>query len=349
MTARILRVDPWNPAPDAIDEAAQVIRAGGLVAFPTETVYGLGADGLSSAAVARIFEAKGRPADNPLILHFSDPEAVASVALVTSEAKRLMELFWPGPLTLVLPSRGRVPREVTAGLDTVAVRMPSHPVALALLSRVAIPVAAPSANRSGRPSPTDAEAVASDVGETVDIIIDGGETFVGVESTVLDVTGGRLVMLRPGGCPIEEIEARTGERVILSGGDAHRSPGTRYRHYAPRVPLLLDATDEDVDRALSKAGLEGGIRVAWMGMDIGCEACSVDAGIAEPGLRVAFDSPENYARGLFHALRTFERLGADIIIAHLPDSDRGIRRAVRDRLERAASEEQSGSTVVRNE
>lgn len=339
MTARILRVDPWNPAPDAIDEAAQVILAGGLVAFPTETVYGLGADGLSSTAVARIFEAKGRPADNPLILHFSDQEAVASVALVTPEAESLMELFWPGPLTLVLPSLGVVPCEVSAGLDTVAVRMPSHPVALALISAAGVPVAAPSANTSGRPSPTDAEAVVYDVGASVDIVLDGGPTSVGVESTVLDATGDRLVLLRPGGCPIEEIEARTGERVLLSGGDAHRSPGTRYRHYAPRIPLLLDATDEDVERALSRAGLDGGGRVAWMGMEGGGEVCGVDAGVAESGLRIVFDSPENYARGLFHALRFFERQGADLIAARLPASEEGIGRALRDRLLRASSNE----------
>ena len=335
MTARLLRVDPWNPDPGLIDEAARVIRGGGLVAFPTETVYGLGADGTSATAVAGIFHAKGRPADNPLILHFAAPEPVAGVAVVTPAASKLMVLFWPGPLTLVLPSVGVVPREVSAGLDTVAVRMPSHPVALALISRAGVPVAAPSANTSGRPSPTDAEAVFSDVGASVDLVLDGGATSVGVESTVLDATGPDLVLLRPGGCPVEEIEARAGARVLLSGGDGRRSPGVRYRHYAPRVPLLLNPTREEVALALSEAGAGARARVAWMGLE-GPEV-SLGDGTVDLELSVLFDTPENYARGLFHALRTFERLGADIIAARLPDTDRGMGRAVRDRLERAAS------------
>ncbi|MDI9371180.1 MAG: threonylcarbamoyl-AMP synthase [Synergistaceae bacterium] len=337
MTARLLRIDPWNPDPGAIEEAARVIRAGGLVAFPTETVYGLGADGTSSSAVAGIFRAKGRPADNPLILHFASPWPVSEVAVVTPTAERLMELFWPGPLTLVLPSLGVAPREVSAGLDTVAVRMPSHPVALALISRAGVPVAAPSANTSGRPSPTDAEAVVSDVGARVDIVLDGGPTFVGVESTVLDVTGEELVLLRPGGCPVEEIEAKAGLNVLLSGGDGRRSPGVRYRHYAPRLPLLLNPTREEVESSLSEAGPGGTARIAWIGMRE--PEGSLGEGLVQPDMSVVFDTPENYARGLFHALRTFERMGADIIAARLPDSDRGICRAIRDRLERAASDE----------
>lgn len=335
MPPRILPVDPWNPEPGPIAEAAEILLSGGLVAFPTETVYGLGANGLDPCAAAKIFAAKGRPADNPLILHFAAPDAVDEVALVPSKARRLMELFWPGPLTLVLPSKGTVPPEVTAGLDSVAVRMPSHPAALALLARAKIPVAAPSANSSGRPSPTDAPAVASDLGDGVNLILDGGETSVGVESTVLDATGEQLVLLRPGGCAVEEIEARSGMKVLLSGGAAHRSPGTRYRHYAPRVPLLLDTDADGIARAAAKA--DGALRIAWIGMH--APEISLGEGVAHPGLRILFDSPENYARGLFHALRVFEERGAGLIAAQWPPSEEGIGRALRDRLMRASMKE----------
>lgn len=335
MPPRILPVDHWNPEPGVIAEAAEILLSGGLVAFPTETVYGLGAHGLDPRAVAKIFAAKGRPADNPLILHFAASEAVGDVALVPPNAERLIELFWPGPLTLVLPSRGVVPLETTAGLDSVAVRMPSHPTALALLAKVNVPVAAPSANSSGRPSPTDAAAVASDLGDGVDLILDGGATSVGVESTVLDATGEQLVLLRPGGCAVEEIEARAGMKVLLSGGAAHRSPGTRYRHYAPRVPLLLDTDAEGIARAAVEA--DGAPRIAWIGMR--APEISLGEGVAHPELRILFDSAENYARGLFHALRVFEERGANLIAAQWPPSEAGIGRALRDRLTRASMKE----------
>lgn len=329
---RILAVDPWNPDPKAIGEAAELLRSGRLVAFPTETVYGLGANGLDPAAAEKIFAAKGRPSDNPLILHFSSPGDAESAVLVNERARRLMELFWPGPLTLVLPSRGTVPREVTAGLDTVAVRMPSHPVALALIAASGLPVAAPSANSSGRPSPTDALAVASDLGDRVDLVLDGGPTSVGLESTVLDLTGKDMVLLRPGGCPVEEIESRTGERVLRSGGNVRRSPGTRYRHYAPSVPLIL----HDGDGAREKALAFGG-PIAWIGMD-GPEILFVP-GETDGALSLRFSTPENYARALFHALRFLESSGAAVIVAQRPETEAGIALALRDRLERASSEE----------
>lgn len=329
---RILAVDPWNPDPKAIGEAAELLRGGRLVAFPTETVYGLGANGLDPAAAEKIFAAKGRPSDNPLILHFSSPGDAESAVLVNERARRLMELFWPGPLTLVLPSRGTVPREVTAGLDTVAVRMPSHPVALALIAASGLPVAAPSANSSGRPSPTDALAVASDLGDRVDLVLDGGPTSVGLESTVLDLTGKDMVLLRPGGCPVEEIESRTGERVLRSGGNVRRSPGTRYRHYAPSVPLIL----HDGDGAREKALAFGG-PIAWIGMD-GPEILFVP-GETDGALSLRFSTPENYARALFHALRFLESSGAAVIVAQRPETEAGIALALRDRLERASSEE----------
>ena len=327
---RILKVDPWNPEEEFIEEGAALLRAGRLVAFPTETVYGLGANGLDGRAVGRIFSAKGRPSDNPLILHFSAPEEAEGAAILTERARCLMDLFWPGPLTLVLPVREGIPPEVTAGLSTVAVRMPSHPVALALLARTGLPVAAPSANSSGRPSPTDAASVASDLGDRVDLILDGGSSSVGVESTVLDLTGPDMILLRPGGCPVEEIEARTGERVLLAGGRANRSPGTRYRHYAPLVPLLI-AGDEGVrERVSAHRG-----RVGWIGM--ASPETFFAPGIVPDEYAIRFSNPENYARGLFSALRTLEASGARLIAAEWPE-EKGIGRALRDRLYRASRE-----------
>lgn len=331
MTAPLIPVDPWNPDPDVIKRAAGLLRTGGLVAFPTETVYGLGANGLDPRGVTRIFAAKGRPLDNPLILHFSSPEGVGKVAMIPKRAKGLMDLFWPGPLTLVLPSLGVAPPEVTAGLPSIAVRMPSHPVALALLSEAAIPVAAPSANSSGRPSPTDGEAVAADLGERVDLILDCGPTSVGLESTVLDVTGEEMVLLRPGGCAVEEIEAKMGERVLTKGGDGRRSPGTRYRHYAPAIPLLLHDLPGARERALTFGG-----KIAWIGVD-GPEVL-FSAEEVEKGLTLQFSDRENYARGLFHGLRVLEATGAAVIVAQRPEDNKGIALALRDRLERASSD-----------
>ncbi len=334
---RILAVDPWNPDPKTIGEAAELLRGGRLVAFPTETVYGLGANGLDPAAAAKIYAAKGRPADNPLILHFSSPMDVEMAARIPEKARELMKLFWPGPLTLVLPSRGTVPPEVTAGLDTVAVRMPSHPVALALIAAAAVPVAAPSANSSGRPSPTDARTVASDLGDRVDLVLDGGPASVGLESTVLDLTGEQMVLLRPGGCSVEEIEARTGKRVVRSGGNVRRSPGTRYRHYAPSIPLLLHDGPGARERALSAGG-----RIAWLGLD-GPDILFAP-GETDEELSLRFSTPENYARGLFHALRILESSGAAVIVAQRPSDEAGIGLALRDRLERASFEEKNAGT-----
>ena len=330
MTApRVAAVDPWNPSRSIIEEGARLIREGRLVVFPTETVYGLGANGLDPSAVARIFAAKERPLDNPLILHFSSPPDVERVAEVSDRARHLMEHFWPGPLTLVLPSKGVAPPEVTAGLDTVAVRMPSHPVALALLAASSVPVAAPSANSSGRPSPTDASAVAEDLGSRVDLILDGGAASVGVESTVLDITGKDMILLRPGGCSVEEIESATGERVVRDGGREARSPGTRHRHYAPSIPLMLHDHEGARERALDLGG-----RIAWLGM-AGPEIL-FDRGETDEELSLVFSSPENYARGLFHALRVLERSGAAVIVAERPRSRTGISLALRDRLDRAS-------------
>ena len=216
-----------------------------MVAFPTETVYGLGADGLQAEAVAKIFAAKGRPADNPLILHIADPEQIHALTTgLNANARALMETFWPGPLTIVVPRSSVVPDIVTAGLDTVAVRMPSHPVAAALIRAAGCPIAAPSANVSGKPSPTNAKDVAEDMTGKVAAILDGGSCGIGVESTVVDTTSPVPTILRPGGITREMLEDRLGAVEIdpaLNGDPAlrPRAPGMKYRHYAPKAPLYL--------------------------------------------------------------------------------------------------------------
>lgn len=223
-----------------IDHAAELLRAGQLVAFPTETVYGLGADAFSAEAVAAVYRAKERPADNPLIVHLANSAAMERCALVNDAARRLASMFMPGPLTLVLPALDAVPEIVRAGLFTVALRVPDHSVARALIERSG-PLVAPSANRSGRPSPTRAEHVMSDLGGRIAAVLDGGPCRVGIESTVLDLSGDEPLLLRPGIVSREEIESVLGLPVrLLAGGDdeaARRSPGTRHRHYAPAIPV----------------------------------------------------------------------------------------------------------------
>lgn len=241
----------WHIAADRperkiINKAAQIIKNGGLVAFPTETVYGLGADGLNPAAVGRIFAAKGRPTDNPLILHVAGQEEVTClVAEIKKEAQTLMEAFWPGPLTLVLPKAVGIPDEVTAGLDTVAVRMPQHPVALALIAACGVPLAAPSANRSGYPSPTTGRHVYADLAGRIEAILESGPTGVGLESTVLDLSGEIATILRPGGITQEQLSAVLGTAVMLDPGllgpnnGTPKAPGMKYTHYSPQAEVFL--------------------------------------------------------------------------------------------------------------
>jgi L-threonylcarbamoyladenylate synthase len=326
LRTEILAVDREKPGEGPIRRAAGIIRGGGLVVFPTETVYGLGADALSPEAVRKIFQAKGRPADNPLIVHVEDKKAAALVGQLDERSRRLMDLFWPGPLTLVVRAAGGIPKEVTGGLDTVAVRMPAHPVAIALIRSSGVPIAAPSANRSGRPSPTTAGAVLEDLKGRVELILDAGPTAVGVESTVLDVTGDHPVLLRPGGVSLEDLDEAVGPVLLPTGSEGEgRSPGTRYRHYAPSLPVILVEA--------GKARAEGShlpgqrARVAYVGMS------PPPAGVMAAA---CFASVEEYAKGLFSALRELERSGAEVILAELPVGE-GVGLAVRDRLARAAS------------
>lgn len=247
MTRRIINISGTrllNTDQCSIDRAAAIIRRGGLVAFPTETVYGLGADATSEKAVRKIYKAKGRPVDNPLIVHVASPEQLSEVASsVTDQVSGLAEKFWPGPLSLVLPRTHNIPAVVSAGLSTVAVRMPDHPVALAFIRSAAVPIAAPSANRSGRPSPTSFIHVLEDLAGKIDAVIRSGPCPIGVESTVLDLSGRQPVILRPGGISKEKLEQFLQSPVLVAGSvnvsDLPSSPGMKYRHYSPRAPLIL--------------------------------------------------------------------------------------------------------------
>lgn len=305
-----------------IAKAGRLVRDGGLVAFPTETVYGLGASALDEEAVSRIFAVKGRPADNPLIVHVAAPDEVSRLASsVTPLAKRLVDQHWPGPLTVVLDAHPEVPRVTTGGLETVAVRMPAHVVALELLREAGVPIAAPSANRSGRPSPTTAGDVVDDLGADVDLVLDGGQCPVGIESTVVDARGTAPVVLRDGAVTREDL----GE--VASSADPHllaSSPGTRYRHYAPSCAIEIAAPDE-VGR-VAAALAEGGRRVGLVA------ATHAPRGVIEIA-RVS--GTTELAALLYTALRQAERADVDVVVVESVEEE-GLGRAVMDRLRRAA-------------
>lgn len=315
-----------------LDRAAHLLREGGVVAFPTETVYGLGANALAPAAVARIFEIKGRPRFDPLIVHVAGRDGAEQLALhFPPLAARLAERFWPGPLTLVLPRREIVPDIVTSDLPSVALRVPDHPIALELIRKTGRPLAAPSANPFGQISPTTAEHVRSQLGPLVDAILDGGPCRVGVESTVLWLAGeGPPRLLRPGGVPLEEIEALAGE-VLLgpppeeaeTTADHPLAPGMLARHYAPRTPLTLVQEGQAAHLAGEAAGL-----LAWRRCDSPERWKNVEILSATGDLRES-------AANLFAALRRLDAAGcASLVAERVPD--KGLGRAINDRLHRAS-------------
>lgn len=313
-----------HPDPSAIADAATLLAGGGLVAFPTETVYGLGANASDAAAVARIFAAKGRPADNPLIVHLAAADDAGRVAAhVTTLARSLLERFAPGPLTLVLEARSSVPQITTGGLRTVAIRVPDHPVAAALLERADLPVAAPSANRSGRPSPTTAAHVLADLGPLVDLVLDGGACPVGVESTVVDARGPRPVVLREGSVTREELgmSADPADDRALAA-----SPGTRYRHYAPSCEVVVAASGDAA--ATSARMAEAGRRVGLLADD------DAPDGVVEV---VRFGDAVELAQRLYDGLRRAEELGLEVVVVEQVPPE-GVGRAVMDRVRRAAGE-----------
>lgn len=316
----------------SIRRAAALLCAGELVAFPTETVYGLGADALNGEAAARIFAAKGRPADNPLIAHIAGESGLAGLIALEpcACARKLMRAFWPGPMTLIFPKSPRVPREVTAGLDTVAVRMPSHPVARALICAAQTPIAAPSANRSGRPSPTTAAHVLEDMEGRIPLILDGGPCEVGLESTVVDVTGARPRILRPGGVTLEMLEGVVGDVDVdegvlhqLQAGSQARSPGMKYKHYAPKGEVTI------------VTGPRAAQEIARLYDAADGRAAILAFSQADYGARRVYRL-KNAPGELFAALRQLDEDGMETIYAEdVPTAGVGL--AVMNRLMRAAA------------
>jgi L-threonylcarbamoyladenylate synthase len=332
-------VDPQEPSAHIIALAAQVIQRGGLVAFPTETVYGLGANALSAEAAARIFSAKGRPANDPLIVHLASADDLPRVAAAVPPLARLLaEAFWPGPLTLILPRHDAVPRSVTAGQETVAVRVPSHPVALRLLEAADLPIAAPSANRFSRPSPTAAAHVLADLGGRVDVILDGGSTSIGVESTIVDLTASSPTVLRPGGIAVEALREIVPDvqvrRLALPEDGAAPAPGTLLRHYSPDATVTLFTGD---DAAAVNAGIARHA-AALLAQGRRCAVLLPDDNRAqlpdELAVVVLGSSDEEAAARLFASLRTLESQ-VDEILVRAP-RQAGLGRALWDRLWRAA-------------
>ncbi len=347
---RVLRVDPLNPGVEAVEEAVRVLRGGGLVAFPTETVYGLGADAFNTRAVLRVFEVKMRPPDNPLIVHVSGIHMLDEVATeVPEDVVQVLEVAWPGPLTVVLRRSSRLPSVVSGGLDTVAVRAPAHPVALKLIESFGKPVAAPSANLSGRPSPTAAEHVLEDLGGRVDLLLDAGETFFGVESTVVDVLRNPPRILRPGPLGPEELERLFGRPVevpdyargleLYSG--APPSPGLKYRHYSPEKKLLL------VERgSCSEGEYLGYLRELVTQLTSTSVALVVSSETAEelsriPGVEaVILGSRSNLyevAKNLYTSLRELDKLTEASLGIAESFEEKGIGLAIMNRLRKASS------------
>ena len=323
--------------PNAVRDAAAILRRGGLLGIPTETVYGLGADALNEDAVSRIFLAKGRPQDNPLIIHVPDASWLERYCRdVPPAAYRLAERFWPGPLTMILPRRDIVPLQTTGGLETVGVRCPNHPVTLAIIEAAGVPIAAPSGNTSGRPSPTTAAHMIEDMDGRIDGIVDGGPCTVGVESTIIDLTVTPPRLLRPGGLPLESLRQVLGEVAVdkavtglLAAGERPRAPGMKYRHYAPHAPVTV----------VTGAPERSARRIRGLLSDTAGVICFDEYAPLFPGhiihkLGPAADKSAQ-ARHVFDALRTFDGTDVTEIFAQCPD-DGGLGLAVANRLKKAA-------------
>jgi len=349
LPTRIIRINPIYPDKALIAEVAEVIVKGGLVAFPTETVYGLGANAYNTEAVKKIFIVKNRPPDNPLIVHISDLEMLHLVAEeIPEKAWRLIKKAWPGPLTLILKKKRELPRTVTGGLDTVAVRLPGHPVAIELIKAAGTPVAAPSANLSGRPSPITAEHVVKDLWGKIEVIIDSGETFFGVESTVLNILTDPPTLLRPGPVGVEEIEAIIEERIIVpdwAKGYAEQavplSPGMKYRHYSPITPIILvEALPYNRERMISKIK-EIAVEERNKKKKIIVITSNENKKLyEEEGLRtIVIGSANNLyevAKNLYKVLRQIDELDVDIALCESFD-EKGIGLAIMNRLRKAST------------
>ncbi len=348
----LLKVNPENPDPASIQAAAQIIQKGGLVAFPTETVYGLGADALNPAAVLALFEAKKRPLDNPPIVHVADPtEAYPLIREVSFKAKLLMEQFWPGPLTLVFKHSNLVPNVTVAGLDTIAIRMPKHQVALSLIKQSRRPIAAPSANLAGKPSPTTAQHVYEDLNGRIDAILDGGATNIGVESTVVDLSVDPPMVLRPGGTPFEALKKILWDIKLHPFVEAEqelplekiRSPGMKHKHYAPKAKVILvEGSVEAVMgkvKELAESYRQRGVKVGILATDETQTAYKADV-VRSLGSRFNLAT---VAQSLFRLLREVDAENVDVIIAEGVPSE-GLGLAVMNRLRKA-----SGYRIIKAE
>ena len=337
METKILKVQSIFQNPDELQTAADILAKGGLVAFPTETVYGLGANGLNEDAVRSIFAAKGRPSDNPLILHICDTEQLPQLAReIPEEAIKLALEFWPGPLTMVLPKTDRVPDAVSGGLDTVAIRFPSNLIAREIIRRSGKPIAAPSANLSGSPSPTTAQHCIDDLIGRVDAIVDGGSCGVGLESTVISLATEVPTVLRPGGITVEQLRAVLGEVQVdpavtepMKDGQKAASPGMKYKHYAPKAKVILLDGDSGAFANYVNTHKNDGVFALCFSEDV-------------PALEVPVicyggkDDADEQAHALFDALRRLDDEGAKEVYAHCPSKD-GVGLAVYNRLLRAAA------------
>lgn len=345
---KLIKVTETNPEKEIIMEGARFIKEGELVAFPTETVYGLGANGLDEEAIAKIFIAKGRPQDNPLILHVSSIEEVKPlVKHISYEAEKLMEKFWPGPLTLLFERSNLIPPMITAGLDTVAIRMPNNPTALELIKASGVPIAAPSANTSGKPSPTKANHVMEDLDGKICMIIDGGSTGVGLESTVLDLTENPPTILRPGGITLKDLQkiilnVEEDLSIIKDNKDIiPKSPGQKYRHYAPKAEMIVFIGEvEDIVKAM-KAQTR---KFIDEGKSVGIMATEETKDKYREGLIISVGSRNNketIAHNLFNTIRLFDEKKVDIILSEGVDL-LDIGTAIMNRLKKA-----SGGNIIK--
>ena len=345
MQTKLIKIDADDPNKEDMREAAEIIRSGGLVAFPTETVYGLGANALDPEASKRIYAAKGRPSDNPLIVHIADMDALEDIAQSVPEAAvKLADHFWPGPLTMIFPKKEAVPKSTTGGLETVAVRMPSHPVARALIRESGVYIAAPSANTSGRPSPTKAEHVKEDLDGRIDMILDGGAVGIGLESTIVDLSTGVPTILRPGYITGEMLEDVLGEVQVdpailsqkMNPNIVAKAPGMKYRHYAPKGQMTIIEGDtgkvvDEINR-LVKEKTDEGCSVAVIATEETKDAYAC-ANVRSVGSRATEGS---IAAGLYDILREMDHIGAEYIYAESFEKDT-LGKAIMNRMLKAAA------------
>ena len=338
MDTRIERITGTTEYGDSLDAAAKIILSGGLVVFPTETVYGLGGNGLLADAAKKIYSAKGRPSDNPLIIHIATPNDAEKYAFTSDIYYQLAKAFMPGPLTVIMPKRDCIPLSVTGGLDTVAVRCPSHSIAHALIEKCGVPIAAPSANISGRPSPTSAQYVIEDMQGRVDMIIDGGECEIGLESTIVKIDGNSQTHMRPGAmtddtrcCVCDDVKIAPAVLEKLAENEKPLSPGMKYRHYAPNADfVLLDGEYDDVLEFIKKEQIENNCAALCYNEELEYLIPSLSICIGKK------DDLTTQAKRLFTALREADKLGANKIYAHLPTLD-GLGLALYNRMIRAAA------------